>query len=371
MSSFVIHKKDISHLLGSMQPICTKRTPIEAMNSILFQVGPKELILKSTDLEVSLQASCHVHTSQLTEQQIFLVPGRRIYDVVRELDNEIACTITDSQLHIKSGSVNVSLNIKDSNEFPPFPERIENLMHVRAATLKEMLDSVSFLIPQNNSNHALNGLYLEIDADGMSMTSTDGHCLARVVTDQCSLDEPRQWLIPKRAVLEMKKIIDTTDDETIFFGVCGNQFVVSGEVFNFFTKVLADPFPDYRPIIEKDTFIAASLDRARLVKTLRRAACLLSGHFLAAKFQFAPDQIEVALNNKEVGTLNETVPAQGVGEAVTMRFYPPYLLQGMQTFNQDTVQFYLKNHIKPIIFESTDEQLQRTYVVMPVAHGHE
>ena len=61
-------------------------------------------------------------------------------------------------LHCKIRLVNFALNIKDAQEFPPFPERIENLMQLNAAFLLEMLDKVAFLIPQNNANPALNGL---------------------------------------------------------------------------------------------------------------------------------------------------------------------------------------------------------------------
>ena len=40
-----------------------------------------------------------------------------------------------------------------------------------------MLNKVAFLIPQNNANPALNGLYLEISHTDLKMTTTDGHCL--------------------------------------------------------------------------------------------------------------------------------------------------------------------------------------------------
>jgi len=46
---FVVKQKPLLSILSSMQPICTKRTTLEATATILFQIGHKELILKSTD----------------------------------------------------------------------------------------------------------------------------------------------------------------------------------------------------------------------------------------------------------------------------------------------------------------------------------
>ncbi len=365
---FTVDQKSLFNLLSSMQPICTKRTTLDATTSILFQASYRELVLKSTDLEISLQASCSINESTLVNSESFLVMGRRIFDIVKELEGPITCTLTQSQFALRANGVHVTLNNKDAQEFPPFPERIENLMQINAATLRTMLESVAFLIPQNNANPALNGLLLEVSPTQLTMTTTDGHCLAQVSSDKYTLAQPRTWLLPRRAIFELKKILDSSQDKLVFLGVCGSQVVFSGELFNFFTKILGDPFPQYRPIMDKTSFVPASVDRARFIKTLRRSACLLSGQFLATKFGFAPHVVHVAMHNKEVGRLDEELPIQGLeGLSLDIRFYAPYLLNGLQAFTQDTITFFLKNTAKPIIFEARTPDIHITYLVMPVS----
>lgn len=365
---FIVEQKSLLSLLASMQPICTKRTTIDATTSILFHVGHRELVLKSTDLEISLQASCSLNESTLTEPESFLVSGRRIFEVVKELDGTIECTLKDNQLSLMAGPVRLVLNIKEAQDFPPFPERIENLMHLDAQALREMLDGVAFIIPQSNPNPALNGLLLEISDKELTMTATDGHCLAQVRSEQYKLEQQRTWLLPRRAIFELKKILESANDSMIFLGVCGNQLVFSGELFNFFTKLLADTFPQYRPILDKDAFLGATIDRSHFVKTLRRSACLLSGQFLATRFGFGSQVVRVSMHNKEVGKLDEEIALSGYeGEPLDIRFYAPYLLNGLQSLNEDKVTFFLKNGTKPIIFESHNERMQMTYLVMPVS----
>lgn len=364
---FTVDQKLLLNLLASMQPICSKRTALDTTANILFQVGHKELVLKSTDLEISLQASCSLVESSLEEPYSFLVSGRRICEVVKELEGPISCTISRHQLSLQAGEVNLALNIKDSQEFPPFPERIENLMHFDAPLLRKMLESVAFLIPQNNANPALNGLLLEVSPSALTMTTTDGHCLAQVSTNS-SFSATRTWLLPRRAIFELKKIIETCQDITLFLGVCGNQLVFSGELFNFFTKLLADQFPNYRTILDKDAFIPATLDRSRFIKTLRRSTCLLSNQFIATKFSFNETSLRVSMQNKEVGTLDEQLPLTNTqGARLDVRFYAPYLLSGLQAFNESEVTFYLKSSTTPIIFESNSGGYRMTYLVMPVS----
>ncbi|HRN77853.1 MAG TPA: DNA polymerase III subunit beta [Candidatus Dependentiae bacterium] len=371
-NTFIVEQKPFLSLLASMQPICTKRTTLDATSSILFQIGHKELVLKSTDLEISLQASYQLEHADIMQPQSFLVSGRRVFDLIKELDGQIEITVTDKQMRLKSGSAKLALNIKDAQDFPPFPERIENLMHLDQNFLLDMLNKVAFLIPQNNATPALNGLYLEISRQNLKMTTTDGHCLAQVCSEKYQLEEPKTWLLPRRAVFEVKKLLEgTAESKPIFLGVCGNQLVFSGESFNFFTKLLVDPFPQYQNILERKGFVPAKVDRSHFVKTLKRSSCLLSGQFIATTFGFDPEKIHVSMQNNEVGALQEDVPLEGfTGEQLDVRFYAPYLLSGLQVFPQDQIQFYLKNASKPIIFESADKEYNMLYLVMPVAPTH-
>ncbi|OGB97124.1 DNA polymerase III subunit beta [candidate division TM6 bacterium RIFCSPHIGHO2_12_FULL_36_22] len=370
-NSFVIDQKALSSILAFMQPICAKRTTLDTTSSILFQAGHKELVLKSTDLEISLQYSCPLDNSAL-EGESFLLSGKRVFELIKELDGDINFVLKDNHIGIESGSARLALNIKNAQEFPPFPERIENLMHLDAEFLLTMLEKVAFLIPQNNANQALNGLFLEMDEKGLKMTATDGHCLVQVKSSEYTLPEPKSWLLPRRAIFELKKIIENTDDKTIFVGLCGNQLVFSGESFNFFTKLLADSFPHYAGIMEKEGFEQGQTGKTELTKALRRSTVLLSGQFIATQFSFKKTKLHISIKNKEVGALDESVELKNskVGE-LDMRFYAPYLLNGIQVFNDETVTFWLQNASRPIIFESKEEKYLTTYLVMPVSPTNE
>ncbi len=367
-NTFFVEQKELFSILSSMQPICSKRTTLDTTSYVLFQVGHRELILKSTDLEVSLQSTCLLRSSTINDSVSFLVPGKRIFDLVKELEGEIECTLKNNQFFIKSGVVNVGLHIKDAQTFPPFPERIENLMQLEAPFLVELIDKVAFLIPPHNANPALNGLFLEIDNTGLKMTTTDGHCLAQVYTTKYMLEGSYRWLLPRRAVFEIKKILENAATGVLFLGTCGNQLVFSGETFNFFTKLLADQFPHYAAILERTDFLPATLDRAHFLKTLRRSACLLSGQFLATQFGFDNDRLYVSMENKEVGSLNEELALDAFKAArLDIRFYAPYLLSGLQAFSDDKITAYLKNSTKPIIFQSEKDTYHITYLVMPIS----
>ncbi len=365
--TFTTKQKELLTLLSSMQPICNKRTTLSVTETVLFQITPRELTLKATDLEISLQSTMAIESNS-NETTSFLIPGKRIFDIVKEMDGEILFSLKDSQLHLSSNGVDLALNIKDSSDFPPFPERIENMMGIEGAGLLKLLNKVAFLIPQNNANNALNGMLLEVNEEKMSMVATDGHCLAKIESSQYSLNENKKWLIPKRAVMEVKKLVESNPSVPIFLGMCGNQLVFSGEHFNFFTKLIADAFPQYEAVMDKKDFVPARLARDPFVKTLKRTGCLLSGQFVSTSFTFSPGIMNVKLYNKDVGKLEENIALEAYeADPVESRFYSPYLLNGLHVFPDEQVNFYIKSGAKPIIFETETEDYHFTYLVMPIS----
>lgn len=364
---FVVAQKELLALLSSMQPICNKRTTLTVTESILFEVTPRELTLKSTDMEISLQSTMPVE-STFEETARFVIPGKRIFDLVKEIDGEIAFEVKESNLRLKASGVNLTLNIRSADDFPPFPERIENLMEMNSEFVLQLLNKVAFLIPQNNANPSLNGMLLEIDKNNMTMVSTDGHCLSQIRSTKYTLPEEKKWLLPKRAVLELKKLLEAHSSDAIFLGTCGQQLVFSGKNFNFFTRLIAEPFPQYKPILEKEGFKPAQLDKDAFLKTLKRTSCLLSGQFVSTNFSFTSGAVKINLHNKDVGKLEESIPLEHFeGDTIESRFYSPYLLNGLQVFSDDQVKFFIKNGVKPIIFETSGTDYNLTYLVMPVS----
>ena len=76
----------------------------------------------------------------------------------------------------------------------------------------------------------------------------------------------------------------------------------------------------------------------------------------------------LSMQNKEVGTLDEQLQVIGTTKTkMDIRFYAPYLLNGIQAFDKSDLTFYLKSGTNPIIFEANTDDYLMTYLVMPVS----
>lgn len=372
--SFLVEKQALFATLQSVQPICSKRTALDITASILMQVSPSELVIRATDLEISFQASFQIN-SNLTENLKFTVHARRLMDLIKDLDGNLGFSWNGSSLSISSDKnidVGIMLSTGPTENFPPFPERIENLIDIDAEFLRSAINKVDQIIPSNNANPALNGLLIEFNEQGLCLVATDGHSLARLKTDKYVLGQNQEWVIPKKAVSELKKTLDLSSPERIFLGVCSGQLVFSGGNFNFFTRLIADSFPDYKPVLERKDFVSGNIDKNLLCSTLRRASSLLAGKFISAKFRFEKDFLEIILDNKEIGSLKERLPLQNFdGKNINSSFYTPYVLTAVQQISEEKTEFMVKEGVAPMFFDFSTDDIQATYLIMPVVNNND
>ncbi len=368
-AQFLIDRKTLLSALQAVQPMCSRRTTMEVTSNVLMQVSSSELVLKATDLEMSFQASFQIEAN-VTDNLQFTVHAKRLMDLIRDLGENLSFSWNGKSLSISSDEnhdIGIVLTTGPADNFPPFPEKIENLIDINASFLRSAINQVDQLIPSNNANPALNGLLVQFDDSGLCFVATDGHSLAKVSTSKYLLSESREWIIPKKAVTELKKTLEISSPERVFLGTCSNQLVFSGGNFNFFTRLISDKFPDYKPVLQRDGFFSGEVDRNLLCASLRRAVCLLAGKFISSKFSFTENLLEISLDNKEVGSLQEKIPLISFdGIPVTSNFYPPYILNALSQVPQEQIQFAVKGGTHPLFFDFSAEEFNTTYLIMPV-----
>ena len=386
---FFVDQKPLAAILALVQNICNKKVALEATANVFFQISDaQEVIIRATDLDISLQFSLPAKVVVATEVSSFLVNAKRLYDFVKELTSLVKFSYDGTTLSINYGNdeealdpnFHLSLLTTDPATFPVFPERIENVTSLDANFLQYALEKTSPLIPSSNPNPALNCLLLDFDTTGLDIVSTDGHSLACVRNPNYSLSQAHSWMLPKKSVLEFKKIIDsflqaqfsssaaTAEPQELFLGLCKGQVVFSGPNFNFFSRLIADPFPNYKALLNFTDFHKGQLMLPVLTTILRRVGYLLAGRFLPASLAFDQGRLQISLSNPDSGEFSEAMSFVASKHfTFTLKFYTPYLLAACAALGQQEADFFIKSATQPLVFIQEKQEITFTYLVMPMA----
>ena len=101
MNTININTEEFSKALQNIIGVVEKKQTMPILSHILIENKGGRLTLTSTDLEVQL--STEVKVTDEAEEFITTAPGRKLYEIIRSLQNEeVSLAISENDITIKS-----------------------------------------------------------------------------------------------------------------------------------------------------------------------------------------------------------------------------------------------------------------------------
>ena len=119
MNTITINSNELSKAIQNIIGVVERKQTMPILSHILIECKKGLLTFTSTDLEVQL--STVVKTNNETGDFVTTAPGRKLYEIIRSLDNkELEIAISESDITLESSSSKFKLQSLPPNEFPLF-----------------------------------------------------------------------------------------------------------------------------------------------------------------------------------------------------------------------------------------------------------
>lgn len=260
-----IYKTPLENILNNFQAFLDKRDQSNITSHILFRIQDNQLLLRATDFEMGIESLINVTSIQ--EEGEGTVNGKEILGIIKQLkdDKEITFETKDEELIIKQGRASFKLPMFNSEEFPRFPlYSEENKINIPTTNFIEAIKKISPAVANNNTKMELNGANLDIKEYVINFVATDTKRLALVKMETQSIST-LSIIIPKRALLEISKLF--SNNFQIYYNE--SQLILVTENYSFFTKLTNGRFPDYERIIPKAFKHTFTLNKSKMMASLR------------------------------------------------------------------------------------------------------
>ena len=354
---FIIDKEIFLKSLQRIQGIVEKRTSMPILSNVLIEAIDSELHVTATDLEVGMKSS---YPAEVTTPGKITIGAKKLYEIVKELPNQkiIFSTKTNEWVEIRCGKVQFNIVGLSSEEFPYFPDvKEENLFEIESNLLKGMIEKTSFAICNDDTKYNLNGLFtkVELNASGeqiLKMVATDGHRLS-IATGSFKGNAGSELLkgviLPKKGILEMKKIIDEDSSDTLLFGFMDNSAVIKRADSYMVMRLVDGEFPDYNRVVPVANDRIVTINKEIFTHSVRRMAILSSEKFKGIMLEISASSIKISSNNPELGDAMEEIDVIYGGEPFSVRFNSRYLLDVLAVAETDSVDMKFKDELSPSI----------------------
>ena len=236
-----------------------------------------------------------------------------------------------------------------------------------------MISKTIFSVSEDEMRRSLSGVFFEKRGEQtLRLVATDGHRLSFVDQKIEGLNLLKDILVPKKAVMEIKRLLRLSKEVRI--GSSGNFFVfeLKDENLVFISRVIDAEFPDYMQVVPASTKNTVKVDTDKLLLALRRVSLFSAdnvrggGRFVEMAFADGRLLLGAYLNT---GEGKESMPVEFSGEEVRLGFNFTYFQDVLDAVGSPEVIVGFSGHKNPVyVVPCKEGEKQDGYVnvIMPM-----
>ena len=301
------------------------------------------------------------------------IPARKLYDYVRLLpDGDISIKMLENHwVQIRSGRSNTKMVGMARANFPAVPNfPAAGAVKLPAHVLRTMINKTIFAISSEESRYTLNGALMVLKPESITMVATDGHRLSHIERSSERFEgvsREMKTLVPKKAMDELKSLLDSTDAEviefakdesTLFFRI-GQRLLTS--------RQLTGQFPNYEAVLPKDNNKSITLHCEELSQAISRVAQFADERSRAVRIRLEKGELKLSASSTETGESEDSLEIDYNGDTLTIGFNAQYILDFLKAAGSGDVKLELKDpqsagQLRP----AENEDYKYRYIVMPM-----
>ena len=365
-----VSKAELLKELQATQGVVERKTTIPILSNYLFEAAGDKLSLTATDLDLSLRTSCAV---KVKKEGSCTIPARKLYDYVKLLpDADITIKLLENHwVSIRCGRSNTKMVGMARSNFPSLPAfPTAGVVKIPAQVLRAMIARTGFAIANEESRYTLNGALMVLKPESITMVATDGHRLSHIERSGEKFDGisgEMKTLIPKKAMDELKSLLDGTDTETIDFAKDESTlyFRIGPRLLT--SRQLTGQFPNYEAVLPKDNSKSITVNGEDLSAAISRVAQFADERSRAVRIKLEKGELKLSASSTESGESEDSLETNYNGDPLTVGFNAQYVLDFLKAVGAGEVKLELKDaqsagQLRP----ANSEDYKYRYIVMPM-----
>ncbi len=337
----MVSKFELLRELTATQGVVERKTTIPILSNYLFEAGGDKLSLTATDLDLSLRTSC---TAKVKKEGSCTIPARKLHDYVKLLpDADITIKLLENHwVSIRCGRSNTKMVGMARSNFPTLPVfPTAGVVKIPAQVLRSMIAKTGFAIANEESRYTLNGALMVLKPESITMVATDGHRLAHIERPGEKFEGvsgEMKTLIPKKAMDELKSLVDSTDTEVIEFAKDESTlfFRIGPRLLT--SRQLTGQFPNYEAVLPKDNNKLITLHGDDLSSAIQRVAQFADERSRAVRLRLEKGELKISASSTETGESEDSIETDYDGDPLTVGFNAQYLIDFLKATGSGEVR---------------------------------
>jgi DNA polymerase III subunit beta len=365
-----IDKSDLLRAVQTAERAVSTKSSLPVLSAMLLEVVNDCLLVKATDLEVSVETHADVDSAK-SENGAVAVPAKQFVEYVRAMPGDsVSLTVEDRTMIVKSGRSRIKLQVFSREEFPALaPVESQVAFTVNEKALAETLGRTVIAASGEDTRPSLCGVLWKLTegAEDLKMVATDTHRLHIAACPIRDLSGAEDVLVSARTCRELQRLLGANQDCRVI--VDKNQVQVITDGGTLVGRRLEGTFPKYERVVPDYTDYLG-MNRDDLAEVVKRAGIVgqHASNRILLEFKDAAT-LEITADAADQGRAEEEIEFSGTlgsGFDTQLAANWRFLLETIQACPDEALRFYHQQALRPILLTGVDPS-RFLAVIMPMS----
>ena len=371
MLNVKVDRKELLRAIQVVENAVTENKIREVLSGIYIEAVENKIILKGTDLELSINTEI---SGEITSEGKIVIKHKLIEEFLKQiLDEKIELIEEQGKLVIKTDSTNTEFSLYDAENFPTQSKMELGLEYTfNKNKLLSYIENVKISASTDPENLAVNCIRFEIEENKLKLVSSDTYRLTYIEEELDENEKNKEGLsvsIPLKTIDGLIKIMRLIDEENIIFKSDGTKVFFKFSNVEILTRVIELQFPDYKSILKN-----AQHDKKVLLNTkdflsvLKRTLIFVRDNKDAKNggiFNFENNKLILTGINENAKIKEELATIQE-GENLKISLNVKFLVDYISILDGKVTELKLMNS-KSSVLVKDEESDKSLYFTMPLA----
>ena len=363
---FTVSSSALLSVLSMTGKVINNKSSLPILEHFLMELKDGVLRVTASDSETTLIGTLEVENVE--QEGMVAAPAKVLLDVLKECSEmPLTFDVNENTWEIKITWHSGGSSVPGANpvSYPTNKTLAEDKTEVTmdVDTLVNGINKTIFATADDDFKPMMNGVFFNIEQNGITYVATDGHKLVKFTTEH-SGEQAASFILPKKPANLLKTmLLKEEEDVTVSFDKSNAVFTLKNYIL--ICRLIEGDYPNYNAVIPAGNPNKILIDRIEFLNGIKRVAVCANSATNLIRLDVADNKLTLTAQDVNFYvSANETVNCSYEGQPLSIGFKSGFLVEVLTNIETPTVLVELADSSRAGVFKPVYDDVQSTSTLM-------
>ena len=363
---FTVSSSALLSVLSMTGKVINNKSSLPILEHFLMELKDGVLRVTASDSETTLIGTLEVENVEA--EGMVAAPAKVLLDVLKECSEmPLTFDVNENTWEIKITWHSGGSSVPGANpvSYPTNKTLAEDKTEVTmdVDTLVNGINKTIFATADDDFKPMMNGVFFNIEQNGITYVATDGHKLVKFTTEH-SGEQAASFILPKKPANLLKTmLLKEEEDVTVSFDKSNAIFTLKNYIL--ICRLIEGDYPNYNAVIPTGNPNKILIDRIEFLNGIKRVAVCANSATNLIRLDVADNKLTLTAQDVNFYvSANESLNCSYDGTPISIGFKSIFLVEILSNIETPTVLVELADSTRAGVFKPVYDDVQSSATLM-------